>query len=716
MKRLTLLAVALAVLAAPTAAAADPAALVDPFIGTEGNGHTFPGADVPFGMVQFSPVTVAGGPGGYRYSELRLSGFAVTRLSGAGCTNFGDVRLMPVASPPAGDPTAVTAAFSHGAEQAGPGSYQVRLADGVSAALTVTTRTGLGVFAYPRGEPQGTLLVEASAAANHRSAGIRLLGRDRIVGSSTSAAFGGACGHPPGRYTVYFALAFSRPFAHAGVWPGGNAYASFDTRSGAPVEVKVGISYVSIANALGNLAAEATSWSFATVQARARSRWNSLLRRVRVSGGTADEQRVFATAIYHALLFPSVFSDANGQYLGEDGKVHAAAGYTQYTNVSGWDLYRGEMQLLAFLAPREASDVVRSLLADAQQTGQLPKWPVASAETGLMIGDPSDAIIADAYAFGARGFDAGLALQQMLAGASVPQPAHAGYVERPALAAYLAHGYIPGAAATTLEYAIADFAIAQLAGALGDQTDAQTMLGRSADWQQTFDAQTGFAAPRLGDGSFPAKLDPTSTTGFVEGDGWQYTFLVPQNMGGLLAALGPPGSARQRLDRFFARLNAGPTAPNAWLGNEPSFFIPYAYLWLGQPWRSEDVVHRALTTLFTTQPSGLPGNDDLGALSAWYVWSALGVYPVIPGVPGFAVVAPLFPHATVELPSGATLHLDAAGGGRYVRSLTLDGSAFPASWLPLAQVAGGARLRFTLGPTPSSWGTTSTPPSFAPGE
>jgi predicted alpha-1,2-mannosidase len=720
----------------------DPVALVDPMIGTDGNGHTFPGADLPFGMVQFSPVTVGGGPGGYQYSESKLSGFGVTRLSGAGCTNFGDVPLMPMTRPPRSspfsDPAAFTDGFSHGHEVARPGSYQVRLSSGISVELSVTTRTGLGVFKFPRAVTQGTLVINPSASANHESATIQVVGRDEVVGSATSAAFAGACGHPPGSYTVYFALAFEHPFDRFGTWSGRRivtggrqragahvgAFVSFDTRTAGPVRVKVGLSYVSVANARGNLATEATSWSFAVVQARARSQWDQLLQRIRVTGGSQESRELFYTALYHCLLHPNVFSDSNGEYIGGDGRIHVANDYTRYANFSAWDIYRSEMPLLAVLAPKQASDMIQSIVAGGEEEGQLPRWPVANAETGLMVGDPSDAIIADAYAFGARGFDTGLALREMLLGAGVPQPGAArpatvptGYAERPALASYLSHGYIPGAASTTLEYAIADFAISQVANALGDQRDYQTLLARSGNWKQIFNPQTGFIEPRLASGSFPASFDPVSTTGFVEGNGAQYTLLVPQDMSELLAGIGPVNRTIQRLDSFFQQLNAGPDAPHPWLGNEPSLSTPYAYLWLNEPWRSEAVVRRALTSLFTAQPGGLPGNDDLGAISSWYVWNALGLYPVIPGVAGTAIVTPLFPSATITLANGARLQIRAAGAGpndRYVQALTLDGVVHDASWLPLAQVAGGGTLDFTLGPRPSTWATgpDSTPPSF----
>jgi predicted alpha-1,2-mannosidase len=416
-----------------------------------------------------------------------------------------------------------------------------------------------------------------------------------------------------------------------------------------------------------------------------------------------------------------VFSDVDGKYLGRDGHVHAAQGYTRYTNFSGWDIYRSQIPLLALLTPAETSDMVRSLVADGAEAGRLSRWLLANVETGLMVGDPSDAVIADAYAFGARNFDAALALREMLLGANTPElPAPSGsagpngYVERPALAQYLGRGYIAGGASTTLEYALADFAISQLAEALGDEPDYETFLTRSGSWRNTFDPQTGFVEPRLGNGNFPANFQPTSGIGFVEGDAWQYTLMVPHDMADLLAAIGAANREIRKLDRFFSKLDAGPRAPNAWLGNEPSFSAPFAYLWLGAPSHTQAVVRRALATLFTSQPDGLPGNDDLGAISSWYLWAALGLYPVIPGVAGFAVVSPLFPRATITLGTGKQITIVASGAGPYTRGLTLDGAPYDAAWLPLARLAAGARLRFTLSPTPSGWASRpqAAPPSF----
>jgi predicted alpha-1,2-mannosidase len=705
-------------IATHAAAAADPASFVDPFVGTAGSGNTFPGATLPFGMVQFSPSTLPGSRGGYRFGDTTLQGLALTRLSGAGCSNYGDLPLLPVPSPPAAATAqaAQTTSFSHAHEVARPGFYGVRLDSGIDVALTATTRTGLARFTFPATATAGTVLMSPSEAANARTATIATEGRTTVLGSSTSVAFTGACGALPGTYTLYFAAVFDRPWSATstdatGVQTG--ASFTFDTSARRDVSVKIGVSFVSTDDALLNLQHEGTSWNVTAVAARARAQWDALLGRVHVDDGSQAVRETFYTALYHALLHPNVASDVDGRYLGVDGAVHAGS-RIHYTNVSGWDVYRSQIPLLALVAPAQTSDIAQSLVDDASAIGRLPKWLLANVETGILVGDPSDAILAEAYAFGARRFDARLALRELTAGATDPTsvrlPGGATYVERPRLADYLARGYVPGAASTTLEYALADFAVSRLARALGDAGDTRLFLGRSANWRKVFDPTTGLVEPRRPDGTF----DESGASGFVEGDAAQYTLLVPQDFRDLLAAMGPRSAVVSRLDAFFSELNAGPTAPHAWLGNEPSFFAPFAYVWLGAPARTQAVVRRALTTLFSTLPDGLPGNDDLGATSAWYVLGALGLYPAIPGVAGFAVTTPLFPHVTVELAGGRSLELTTRGSGGYVRSLTLDGRPWRSTWLPLSALGRRSRLVFTLSRTPTTWGAAAPPPSFAP--
>ncbi|MDQ3936880.1 MAG: glycoside hydrolase family 92 protein, partial [Actinomycetota bacterium] len=470
--------------------------------------------------------------------------------------------------------------------------------------------------------------------------------------------------------------------------------------------------------------------------------WERALGAVRVGGGPKSERRTFYTMLYHALLHPNVFSDADGRYVGMDGQVHqAGAGRVKYANFSGWDVYRTQIPLLAMLDPERASDVAASLVADARESGCLPKWSLANGHTDVMIGDAADPALASAHALGARGFDAREALAAMVRGASeVCRSPNAEYVQRQGLADYLRLGYVPhegsqnngaatsmfgstdsvwGSASTTLEYALADFAIAQLGAALGDGAVADAFGRRSANWRNVFDAGTRHVRPRSVTGAFPGPHDPGSSDGFAEGSSAQYTWLVPHDPAGLFEALGGREAAIARLDDLFAELNAGVESRHAFMGNEPNLHVPWLYDWLGRPDAAQRVVRRALLELFEAEPGGYPGNDDLGAMSAWYVLGALGLYPAIPGTDVLAVAGPLFPRADVRLPGG-TLRIRAAGampGRPYVKSLRRNGRPYSKPWLRFASLRCGARLDFRMAGTPRPWGRDPrlAPPSFPPG-
>ena len=568
---------------------------VDPFIGTIHGGNVFPGATMPHGMVQWSPDTSAGGlsmPGGYNYGDTIIRGFSLTHLSGAGCAAFENVPFMPVTRPVSVPPQAngspYSARFTRAQEQAAPGYYAVRLGSGVSVRLTVTTRAGIAEFTYPAGASAGMIVNPGSSAGGRsnidgsQDAAVQI-GNAEIDGWATAGRF---C-NLHNRYTVYFAATFNRPFSAFGTWngavvrsgsrrdagPRAGGYVTFDTSRSRAITVKVGLSYVSVANARQNLEAEEPGWSVDAVRRSAAATWNRLLNRIQVTGGTPAQQRVFYTALYHALLQPTVFSDVNGQYRGFDGRVHVARGYTHYANFSGWDIYRSEVQLLAWLIPRVTSDMMQSLVADAQQGGWLPRWPVANGYTGEMNGDSAAPILADAYAFGARQFDVWTALRYMIKGADQAGTGPGGYQERPGLAGYLQRGYVPpqtggyGSAATTLEYAVDDFAIAQLARALREDTLYREYRQRAENWRTVFDPAIGLVVPRTPGGAWLAPFDPNSMTGFVEGNARQYTWMVPQDLPGLFRAMGGAAAVTRQLDRYFARLNAGPTAPFHWAGN-----------------------------------------------------------------------------------------------------------------------------------------------------
>ena len=733
---------------ASTAPVERPAAEVNPFVGTSADGNTFPGATMPFGMVQWSPTSgFKEHAGGYVYGDDVIRGFSLNHLSGPGCPIMGDVPIMPwvgaVNSSPASDVKEYSAKFSHANEQASPGFYSVGLNNGVKAQLTVTTRAGIGTFTFPSAA-NSNFLFKTSQTANHNgvsTASVEITGNQKISGSVST---GGFCTYP-NKYTVYFVAEFNRPFAHFGTWKGSavkesrrsvtgpqtGGYVGFDTASDQVVKLKVAISYVSVANAWKNLDQEIPGWDFDAVRKSADDTWNRELSLISISGGTAEEQKVFYTALYHTLLAPNVFSDVNGEYMGFDNHVHMAKGYTQYANYSGWDIYRNEVQLISLLHPRQASDMIRSLVVDEQQGGGLPMWPVANDEACQMVGNPACPIIADAYAFGARDFDAHAALKAMLKGATQPGAKCNGCLEWDSLSSYLKQGYLSpedkghkagrtSGPSQMLEFTTADFSIAQMAKALGDTSTYETFMKRAQFWRNTFNPKTGYIEPRKKNGSF-VPVDPASGKYYVEGNAAQYSWMVPYNMRSLIDLMGGNTAVVKRLNQFFTELNAGEDRPYFWIGNEPVFAVPWAYDFAGAPWGAQDVARRVETELYTSKPDGLPGNDDLGAMSAWYVFAALGVYPAIPGVGGFAVNSPLFPKAVLHLGNGKVATIEgenAAAANAYLQTLSVDGKPYEHTWIPYDTFAQGATLHFKLGPTPNKeWGTKpeDAPPSFAEG-
>jgi predicted alpha-1,2-mannosidase len=797
---------------APAARAAGLADHVDPFAGTRpgpgtfGGGHNFPGATVPFGMVQWSPDTTPADKNqraGYDYRDHHLRGFSLTHLSGAGCSLYGDFPFVPTTEPLRASPASPGSGlldgvfqpgYSHATESARPGYYAVRLnpvrGPDVESELTATTRTGVGRFTFGA-NPHASILINAggSAQADDLAAVHIDPGGREIDGIASSGLF---CGQRP-RYRVYVAAVFDRPFDAYGTWQGesldpgstdasdtqspaanpkttaqAGAYASFDTRRNRQVTVHVGLSFVSVEDARANLAAESAGASFGAVAQRAERSWNRSLGRIKVSGGPPRLLDTFYTALYHAFLAPRTFSDVGGAYAGMDGLVHRSPpGHIQYADFSGWDVYRSEIQLLSILVPERASDMARSLLADAAQSGCLPRWPYANGQSMTMVGDSADPILASAAAFGANGFDIAAALAAMVKGATgTCESANGEYLERQGLAEYMRLGYVPfdldsqvrnansiygdpdtvwGSAATTLEYAIDDFAIAQLAARAGDHGVYGSFMSRSANWRNLYEPSRGLIEPRFASGAFPSPYSSRHGAGFVEGDAIQYTWMVPQDPAGLIGRMGGPAKAAARLDRFLRELNGGSGGTHtdhALLGDEPTLGTPWLYDWMQRPYRTQAAVRRALLTLYDTSPDGYPGNDDLGTLSAWYVFGALGLYPAVPGVGVLAIGSPLFGREQIAMPHRrrVTILADAyrmerskaRGHGRrtpsrriplspaaapYVRSLSLGGHAYARPWVSYCALARGADLSFSLGPEPNrGWGDSAAaaPPSFGP--
>ena len=530
---------------------------------------------------------------------------------------------------------------------------------------------------------------------------------------------------------------------------GSGAWVTFDTTQQADVTMKVAISYVSQADASQNLNAEDPGWSTQAVAARTFADWNGYLDRIRIGGGTTAEQTEFYTALYHALLDPNVFSDDNGDYLGFDDKVHPLPrGQVQYANYSGWDIYRSEVPLLAVVAPEQTSQMMSSLLNDQAQGGWLPKWGFADDYSDVMNGDAADPVLAEAYAFGARDFNAKAALEAMVKGATVvPTTSELGqgfYDERDDLAAYEADGYVPNTqesslspvdngASETLEYSTADFAISELATDLGDMSTSTTFLKRSQDWTNIVNTATGYIEPRDASGQFP-ELDPLTygwsgfgQSGFQEGNAAQYTWSVPQDLGGLIGAVGGDATAVSRLDTFFQQLNAGPNAPYDWAGNEPSMGTPWLYDYAGAPSKTSQVVHELLASVYSDSPGGEPGNDDLGSMSSWYVWASLGMYPETPGTTVLALNAPVFPYAEFDVSGKPRVTISAPGASTssYIQGVSVNGRSSQDAWLPGTMFgavgtssAQPTDIAFSLSGTAStSWGSApaDAPPSYQAG-
>lgn len=733
----------------------NPAEHVDTLIGTGTGGQTvgeinnFPGASVPFGMVQYSPDTVAN-YAGYNYHNPRSTGFSMTHAS-VGCAAFGDVSMLPTTGSSDTQPWNAWERIAHDdTEQGEPGYYTVRFPDtGVTAELTATTRTGVGRFSFPHNGRPAVIQVRSGASLAGNSRAAIQIGEDNttISGWATS---GGFCGKN-NTYTVYFAMKFNQPFTSYGTWDGYSVYAGERTAvspysggyvsfpAGAVVEARTAISYVGIDGAWANLAAEGAP-GFDEVRAAALSEWNAALTCISVAGRNTDDLDTFYTALYRSLLHPNTFNDADGRYIGFDGLIREVAkGHTQYANFSDWDTYRSLAPLQGLLFPRQASDMAQSLVNDAEQSGSFPRWSFANSATGEMSGDNVVPLIVNLYMYGARDFDVGKALRYMVNAATTGGVGLNGYVERPGIATYLQFGYAPftfefrtdgwiADASITLEWSVDDFAISRFADSLGDTATAAEFQDRSQYWQNLFNPTTRYVSPRDVTGVFPSGpgfVDSPSTfgqIGYDEGNAEQYVWWVPHNVAGLATALGGRQAVAARLDRFTKKLNVGPNEPYLWAGNEPGFGVPWLYNYLGQPWKTQLTVDR-VRGLFGPTPDGEPGNDDLGALSSWYVWAALGIYPGTPGTPILTVNTPLFDRAVIRLPAGNSIRITAPGASgphhlKYLSGLDVDGKPTGRTFVPESLIRTGGELAFSLAAHPDrGWGSgeSSAPPSFGAG-
>lgn len=700
---------------------------VDPFIGTGGHGHTFPGATRPFGMVQLSPdtrLTGWDGCSGYHYSDSIIYGFSHTHLSGTGISDYGDILLMPTVgevflnSLNNGSPDKGYASrFQHRNETAAPGYYSVKLDDDdVLVELTATARAGLHRYTFPASS-EANIILDLTHRDQVLDSGLRIASQTTVVGWRRSKAWAKD-------QIVYFAIEFSHPMTSRGLAindklvpqlseaRGTNlkAFFRFDTRVAQRVLVRVGISAVDTNGAWLNLAAELNHKSFETVKAEAAAAWNTELNKIAVSGGSAEQRTNFYTALYHAMIAPNLFMDVDGRYRGRDAKIHQADGFSNYTVFSLWDTFRASHPLYAIIDQKRTRDFIKTFLVQYEQGGRLPVWELAGNETDTMIGYHAVSVIADAAAKGISGFDLNKAFEAMKQSAELRQ--HRG------LAAYIDQGFIAmederESVSKVLEYAYDDWCIAQVARMLGQMDDYRRYLARAQSYKNVFDPVSGFMRPRS-NGNWAEPFDPREVTfAFTEANSWQYTFFAPQDISGLMNLLGGPRSFARKLDRLFAaesRTTGREQVDITGLigqyahGNEPSHHMAYLYDYAGEPWKTQSRVRQIMNEFYKPAPDGLIGNEDCGQMSAWYVFSAAGFYPVTPGSTIYAIGTPLFPEVRFKLENGKSFAVKATGvddRNVYVQSATLNGKSYSKSYLEHADVMAGGELVFQMGPQPS---------------
>ncbi|WP_404336250.1 GH92 family glycosyl hydrolase [Sphingomonas sp. MMS12-HWE2-04] len=728
---------------------------VDPFIGTGGEGHTFPGAVAPFGMVQPSPDTDTGceirecygHAAGYRYDDPTIQGFSQTHFSGAGHSDLGDFLLMPVIGD-ALDPgdakkpgSGYRSRFSHSSETAKPGYYGVTLADsGIRVELTAGPRVAVHRYAFPAGSPARVVLDLRSALYNYP--GKILWSSVRVRADGTITGMRETRGWAPAR-KLFFAIRPNAKLASHGFFdregkipyrgfqgPGRGqddveqlqgrsivARLDFGTLT-TPLELKVAISSVEEDGAIANLDSEAGD--FDAIRARTRATWDDALGAVDLTA-PAPVKKTLYTALYHSLMAPSILSDADGRYRGPDDQVHAAKGFTFHSTFSLWDTFRAEHPLLLLVQPeKKNADFINSLIASQQYSpfGILPVWQFQGRETWTMIGYHAVPVIADAYLKGIKGFDAGKALAAMTASAR--------YAPYGGLGDYMKLGYVPidrepEAASKTVEYAYDDWTIARMARAMGKADIAAEFDKRAGYWRNSFDAKSGFLRARKADGSFRTPFDPTAInygSDYTEGNAWQYSWFVPQDQAAMFALLGGDAAAVKKLDAMFdfdnSKIDYSHAEDIAGLigqyihGNEPSHHVAYLYAFAGQPWRTQERLKQIVDSQYKPTPDGLSGNDDLGQMSAWLFFTGLGFYPVAPGSNEYVLGRPFAERAVLNLAGGKRFTVIADGlsdANRYVGKVTLNGKPLDRVYLRHDEIVRGGELRFTMRAVPNkSWG------------
>ncbi|MDB6111812.1 MAG: putative alpha,2-mannosidase [Pedosphaera sp.] len=734
----------ISILSSSWGAVRQPVDEVLPFVGTGGHGHTFPGATVPFGLVQLSPDTRThdwDACAGYHYSDKTIMGFSHTHLSGTGIREYGNLLVLPMTGALNEDARykplearRFVSGFSHDKESAQPGYYQVMLDKyNIKAELTATPHAGMHRYTFPASQQSHVLLDLVHGLENRpTAAGLKVEHDNLLTGYRRSDGWGK-------NLILYFAIECSQPFKSIGLELDGKplsagvtnaegkqirAHLDYETSDGQQILLRVGLSPTSVEEARKNLAAEIPSWDFDSVREAAQATWNEQLSRVKIESPNPNIRQTFYTAFYHAMLAPTLYNDADGSYRGPDGAVHSA-GFQYYSTFSLWDTFRAQHPLLTLTHPERVNDFVQSLLVFSQQSpgGVLPMWSLGSYDTGTMIGYHAIPVIRDAYAKGFRGFDAELAF------AAMRKTATSG---RNRQDEYQKFGFVPWvegkrkATSQTLEFAYDDWCVAQMAAALGKTNDAALFSQRARNYRNVWDAQTRFFRSKNEDGNYQEGFNPKQVSGnpasgyYVEANAWQYTFFVPHDVPGMMELYGGREAFISRLDEFFNQdsdvVHWGPDITGLIgqyaHGNEPCHHVAYLYALAGAQYKTALRARQIMTLYYDNTPEGICGNDDCGQMSAWYVWSAMGLYPVNSADGKYVIGSPMVEKATIKLdskfyPGGAftVTARNVSNQNIYIQSAKLNGKPLNRPWITHEEIACGGTLEFEMGVLPNkAWG------------
>ncbi len=692
--------------------------LVNPFIGTDGHGHTYPGATMPFGMMQLSPDTrLEGwdGASGYHYSDQYIYGFTHTHLSGTGVSDYCDILLMPtnevVFNNGSNGKKGYRSKFSHDNEKAEPGYYQVHLEDtDINVELTVSERSGIHKYQFPTAKNQ-IIVLDLEHRDELLGSKIKQTSRTEITGYRHSKSWAS-------NQKLFYYIKFSHPLsvdliASKQRLTNKKAVFQFDNPKNEPIYVKIGISAVDEEGAKKNLEAEIGNKTFDEVKEKAQTVWEKQLEKIVIEDDNQDHKTIFYTALYHTMITPNIYHDVDGRYRGMDMKIHKNNDFKYYTVFSLWDTYRAAHPLYTLIERKRTSDFVNTLLAKYDEGGILPMWDLSANYTGTMIGYHAVPVIADAYLKGIKGFDAEKALQAMK---------HSANQNHLGLKSYKELGFIPveeesESVSKTLEYAYDDWTIAKMALALNKEDDYETFIKRAQNYKNVFDPETKFMRGRTRNTWF-APFDPYEVNfNYTEANAWQYSFYVPQDISGFIDLLGGKEILEAQLDTLFtAKSNTsgrdmqditGLIGQYAH-GNEPSHHMAYLYNFVNKPYKTQEKVHQILTELYKNKPDGIAGNEDCGQMSAWYVFSAMGFYPVTPGADQYIIGTPLFDKATINLENGNNFTIkafDLSNENKYIDYVRLNGSKLKQSYISSKDILSGGILEFFMTDSPSDWAT-----------